>query len=88
MGTVECTGVFASGKTAILTVTPSAGYTFENCTENGHVVSIVPVFEFMVEYHRDLVANFQLEMSIASNNSNEVVVFPNPFTNSISLTNF
>lgn len=84
-GTVEGTGVFASGEMATLTAMPNINYVFENWTENGQIVSTEPVYEFTVDPDRELVANFQIEMSVPNYDSESLVVFPNPFTNSISL---
>lgn len=56
-GTITGTGNFAYGATCTLNVTPSAGYTFENWTKNGEVVSTTASYTFTVEESGYYVAN-------------------------------
>ena len=70
-GTIEGAGTYFIGDQATLTATSNEGYTFQNWTENGTVVSIDAVYSFTVETNRALVANFTI-------NSYEVKVAANP----------
>ncbi len=84
-GSTTGTGLYNFGETAIVTATPAINYTFENWKENGQVVSTEATYEFVVEAERELEANFQIELAVPTYNVEGVVVFPNPFTNSISV---
>lgn len=57
-GTVTGGGTFAPGLTCTLTATPSEGFSFDNWTENGTVVSQDAIYSFTVDRNRTLVANF------------------------------
>ena len=59
-GSVSGTGTYIEGTTAILTATPSNGYFFNDWTENGTEVCSTPVYSFVVDSDRALVANFVL----------------------------
>ena len=58
-GTIEGAGTYAQGETCTLTATANEGYTFINWTENGEVVSDEAVYSFEVTADRELVANFE-----------------------------
>ena len=58
-GTVSGTGTFLQGSTCTLTATANTGYTFNNWTENGQVVSSEASYSFTVTGNRTLVANFE-----------------------------
>jgi len=57
-GTVSGTGTYEEGKSVTLTATPTEGYTFDNWTENGTVVSTNAIYTFDATQNRNLVANF------------------------------
>ncbi len=59
-GSVSGSGTYIEGTTATLTATPNEGYFFVNWTENGTEVCTTPVYSFVVDGNRDLVANFIL----------------------------
>ena len=59
-GSVSGAGTYIEGTTATLTATPSEGYFFVNWTENGAEVCTTPVYSFVVDGDRTLVANFIL----------------------------
>ena len=59
-GTVSGAGEFNHGASCTLTATANTGYTFNNWTENGSVVSSNPNYTFTVTGDRTLVANFTL----------------------------
>ena len=53
---------FNYGSTCMLTATPNPGYTFDNWTKNGTVVSTDPNYSFMVTENVAFVANFSLKI--------------------------
>ena len=57
-GTVSGAGTYEMGTTCTLTATANEGYTFQNWTENGEVVSTEAEYSFTVTGDRTLVANF------------------------------
>ena len=57
-GTVTGGGTFPTGSTRTVTATANTGYTFQNWTENGAVVSTNASYSFTLNYDRNLVANF------------------------------
>ena len=57
-GTVTGGGTFPTGSTRTVTATANTGYTFQNWTENGTVVSTNASYTFTLNYSRNLVANF------------------------------
>ena len=59
-GTVTGNGTFDYGTNCTLTATANAGYTFQNWTKNGEVVSTSPSFNVTVTENAAYVANFQL----------------------------
>ena len=59
-GSVTGAGTYEQGQICTLTATPNEGYTFENWSENGTVVSTNAIFGFTVTGNRTLVANFSV----------------------------
>ena len=59
-GTVTGGGTFPAGSTRTVTATANTGYTFQNWTENGTVVSTNASYSFTLNYDRNLVANFTM----------------------------
>ncbi len=57
-GTVSGAGSYQQGSTCSVSATANAGYTFDNWTENGTVVSAAATYTFEVTTSRTLVANF------------------------------
>ena len=57
-GTVTGGGTFPTGSTRTVTATANTGYTFQNWTENGTVVSTNASYTFTLNSNRNLVANF------------------------------
>ena len=67
-GTVSGAGIYEAGAECTLTATASAGYHFAYWTQNGRVVSSDASYTFMVDFNRDLVANFTKDGSTGSLN--------------------
>ena len=59
-GTVTGGGTFPTGSTRTVTATANTGYTFQNWTENGTVVSTNASYTFTLNSNRNLVANFSV----------------------------
>ena len=57
-GTVEGAGDYSQGEMVILKAIPNNGYSFMNWTENGLSVCSEPVYSFIAENDRNLLANF------------------------------
>ncbi len=57
-GTIEGAGTWYEGHSGTLTATPANGFSFENWTENGNVVSTQSNYSFTASADRHLVANF------------------------------
>ncbi len=57
-GTVTGDGSFNSGSLVSVNATENTGYTFDNWTENGIVVSVNTNYTFTISGNRSLVANF------------------------------
>jgi len=60
-GTVQGGGTYNQGQSCTVTATANNGYTFNNWTENGNVVSNNASYTFNVTGNRTLVANFQAQ---------------------------
>jgi uncharacterized repeat protein (TIGR02543 family) len=59
-GVTTGAGLYAAGASATLTANPNTGYTFQNWSENGTIVSTNASYLFSVIASRTLVANFAL----------------------------
>ncbi len=79
-GSTNGGGTYASGSNVTVTATPNQGYSFVNWTENGTVVSSSPDYSFTLSSDRNLVANFELTVSIDEEKNEEKTIstYPNP----------
>lgn len=59
-GTTTGSGPYNTGTSVTVTALPNAGYTFNNWTEAGNVVSSSSSYKFTIAGNRTLVANFKL----------------------------
>lgn len=73
-GTVSGGGSYQQGQSCTVIATASNGYSFNNWTENGNVVSTNPNYTFIVYNNRSLVANF----SVQAPNTYTINASPNP----------
>ena len=79
-GTVEGGGTFEEGQSCTVTATANNGYTFNNWTENGNVVSSNASYTFTVTENHNLVANFTFiplpiyNVSVSANPNNGGIV--------------
>ena len=72
-GTVTGNGTFEQGQSCTVTATANDGFTFDNWTENGDIVSNDASYTFTVTDNHNLVANFTLNtytVSVSANPSN------------------
>ena len=58
MGSVIGGGTYYEGSTCVLRAVPNAGYAFSHWTNNGDVVSLDPVYSFVVNGDAEYVAHF------------------------------
>jgi hypothetical protein len=86
-GKVSGGGMYEHGQSATLTATANAGYRFVEWTENFSPVSQDAEYEFVVEGNRILIANFELRENITHVVTDNVKLYPNPFTNEINVNN-
>ncbi|TVQ89463.1 MAG: T9SS C-terminal target domain-containing protein [Bacteroidetes bacterium] len=86
-GNVQGAGDYEHGQDVTLEAIPAINYVFLRWTENDEEVGDTPEYNFTALSPRSLMAHFDPEVSIADIISNEVVIFPNPFSNSITITN-
>lgn len=73
-GTVSGGGSYQQGQSCTVIATAANGYSFNNWTENGSVVSTNPNYSFTVNNNRSLVANF----SVQAPNTYTINASPNP----------
>ena len=59
-GTVSGGGTYSYGSFATLTATSNSGYSFNNWTENGIIVSTNLTYSFTIDRNRSLTANFTI----------------------------
>lgn len=79
-------GTFQNGQTCTVTALPNNDYVFENWTENGIVVSTDNEYNFTVTEDINLIANFESNLSINNEfSNNQIVVYPNPTTGIVNL---
>jgi pimeloyl-ACP methyl ester carboxylesterase len=77
-GVITGAGTYQSNETCTLTATENTGFEFINWTENGTEVSTASTYQFTVLADRNLIANFQDNVSINNNSSNQIEIYPNP----------
>jgi parallel beta-helix repeat protein len=80
-------GTFTSGSNVTVSATPNQDYTFVNWTENGTVVSSASNYSFTATANRNLVANFELTLSIQESKieDNDSFIYPNPTEGKINI---
>ena len=78
-------GTYNEGDNVTVTANAASGYVFVNWTENGNVVSPDSSYTFEATSNRNLIANFEQEMSISDLSTNEITIYPNPFDKFINL---
>ena len=77
-GSVTGSGTYILGQTATLTVTPNAGYVFQNWSEDGEIVSEEATYSFEVTGNRNLVAHLLFVNGIEENHHVDICIYPNP----------
>jgi hypothetical protein len=86
-GMVEGAGDYTHGQEVTLIAIPAQYYFFENWTENGIEVSTLTSYTFTAEANRELVANFEYATSIPGVSAQGPQVYPNPFSNRVTIKN-
>lgn len=84
-GTVTGGGVFESGQSCTVSVTPAAGFTFDRWTENGVSVSIDQNYTFTVTSSRNLVAHLRNGNDVSEQNEKPIEVYPNPVSHILTI---
>lgn len=84
-GTVTGGGVFESGQSCTVSVTPAAGFTFDRWTENGVSVSINQNYTFTVTNSRNLVAHLRNGNDVSEQNEKPIEVYPNPVSHILTI---
>ncbi|MFW5707597.1 MAG: InlB B-repeat-containing protein, partial [Bacteroidota bacterium] len=88
-GTVDGEGAFQAGEEVTVTATPNENHVFVRWTNEGDIsVSTNEVYSFtMPAYDLTLTANFELGNSTGDILTGEMAIYPNPFSNSITIAN-
>lgn len=85
-GTTTGSGTYPKGQDVTVSVIPNSGLNFKNWTVEGVEVSTDLSYTFTATEDVTLVAN--LTVGISDNELDAVVLYPNPFTNEIYITDF
>jgi hypothetical protein len=86
-GDVQGAGDYEHGQDVTLEAIPATNYVFLRWTENDEEVGDAPEYNFTALSPRSLMAHFDPDVSVPDSESNEVVIYPNPFTNTITIQN-
>ncbi len=86
-GAVEGGGDYEHGQDVTLEALPASNYVFLRWTENEEEIGDMPEYSFTALSPRNLKAHFDPEVLVADMISNEVVIYPNPFTETITIQN-
>jgi hypothetical protein len=81
-------GTYGYGDLVNLTAVPEKGYSFINWTENGHVVSEVPVYDLIAESNKNVIANFQIDLALSDQIIFKPKIYPNPFIDFINIQTY
>ena len=76
-GTVTGGGLYEEGETVTVTAAPLEGFTFQNWTENGEIVSEEAEYTFVVTADRNLVAHFDVD-NVIELDDYAFTIYPNP----------
>ena len=88
MGKVTGGGSFKKWDTAVVEAIPEEGFELEQWLENGVWASYSARYEFKAMANRNLVAVFRIKQGgINDNELANVVLYPNPFSNEINISN-
>jgi len=77
-GTISGSGTFYMGQSITLTASANNGYTFQNWTENGIVVSTNITYSFIVNSNKNITANFLIKTYTLTTVSTNGTVTTNP----------
>ena len=84
-GTTSGGGVFEYGTSVTVSAFANAGYSFVNWTEDGTEVSNDTEYTFVAIENRNIVANFDYEMTVADIENNSIKIYPNPITGLLTI---
>jgi len=86
-GEVTGSGIYNEGASVVVCATSYTGYNFVNWTKGNVIVSTDSQYTFTATEDIELVAHFEVENNITSIIIDNVVLYPNPFTNEINVSN-
>jgi hypothetical protein len=79
-------GTYYADSLVTVNAIANSGWAFSNWSDNGMNVSNSSIYTFILIDHKNLVANFVLAVSVEQTIEKEMVVFPNPFTDNITIS--
>jgi pimeloyl-ACP methyl ester carboxylesterase len=86
-GTVEGAETYEANQSCTLIANANNGFEFVNWTENGSEVSNNSSYQFTVTANRNLIANFQDNVSTDINKIEKINIYPNPTNELINIAN-
>ena len=86
-GTFTGSGEYNEGDEVTVTASPKEGYNFVNWTKAGMEMSTSLIYTFTIVENVALVANFEFDEFINRLINDNFVLYPNPFTNEIIISN-
>lgn len=86
-GSVAGAGVYEENQLVILTATAETGYAFENWTEIGSIIETAEILSFYATQNRTITANFSFISNTDFIENNNVIIYPNPTNDILSIEN-
>ena len=84
-GTATGSGTYNYGDEVTITVETNEDWAFQNWTENGTVVAEDKTFTFIATANRNFVANLMYTEGVGEQTGNNLVLYPNPVNNKLTV---
>ena len=84
-GTATGSGTYNYGDEVTITVETNEDWAFQNWTENGTVVAEDKTFTFIATANRNFVANLLYTEGVGEQTGNNLVLYPNPVNNKLTV---
>ena len=84
-GTATGSGIYNYGDEVTITVETNEDWAFQNWTENGTVVAEDKTFTFIATANRNFVANLMYTEGVGEQTGNNMVLYPNPVNNKLTV---
>jgi hypothetical protein len=84
-GTATGSGTYNYGDEVTITVETNEDWAFQNWTENGTVVAEDKTFTFIATANRNFVANLMYTEGVGEQPGNNLVLYPNPVNNKLTV---